>query len=628
MSQLKRSIAAVVVLGAAAVAFATYAGGARAAVAPAGNPAGAAMLAGSEVAVVVATFHNAQHTNVTTITVGTTVHVRVTLAGAFGTPTGTVFGSMYGNAGCTGTPVKQSGPGILDGPSLDLTAFTYKAMAAGKLSVLISYGGDDTYGQRYSACTAIDVTKATPSVGMVVHDGGHDAVTSLGIGGTVHAYVTINSRVGTPTGHFVVSWWKNGTCSGAKENSSINIGIGESGHSEATAFAKSASPVGSYAFKVHYEGDAGFKAGDSACAPYTVTKLTPVFEAQVHNFLHLPVSTLPLGAQVHPWASVAASGGGPTPTGNVSIKRYADDDCTNEVASTLKPADDSMEMTDLGVSQSTPGAQSWRIQYAGDAVYKAVGPASCIVRTWKAPSTLTFDIHDTTDHDTITSVVTGVTFDFRVAVAGSYETPDGVVQITKFSNGTCSGSGTLLATSPLNSGVGHDTFHKFSVSSAGSWSFRAEYPGDNTYFGDSTCEKLTVTEEPTTPNPTPTVKPTAKPAATPAGGDPGSSAAPGSSPAPTDVAPAASDEPAATTAAAPTSAPAASAPPASAGSGSGAGNGSGAGSGSGSGTEAPTSPSGDGGPGFAWILLLVLIVILVFGAGIALGRRRQPATKA
>jgi hypothetical protein len=451
-------------------------------------------------------------------------------------------------------------------------------------------------------------------------------VTSLGYGGTVHPYVTINSRVGTPTGLFTVSWWKNETCSGAKADQSISIGIGQGGNTDATPFTKSAAPVGKYAFRVHYNGDAGFKAGDSACVPYTVTKLVPGFVATVHDFHHMSPTEVPVDAQVHPFVSVTGPDGLPSPDGDVSIDWYLGGGCQDLGGTYIRPAAASMELLDLATSRPSPGAMSWRVIYPGDAVYTSE-VWGCISRTWKAPSSLDLDIHDGS-HAAITTAVTGTEIHFRVQATGAFGAPTGVVGIRAFDNGTCSGAGTTIAMSPLSGGVGHDTVHRFILDQAGTFSYRAEYHGDLSYFPATACATVKVT--PAAPAPTPTAKATAKPAATPA---PGSTAAPAATDLPAGAsadpgasgAPAATDDPASTTAPDSTgglSAPGASSMPAAS---SNANPGAGAG-----GSGMPTSPSGDAGLGSGWMLLLLLLVVLVvFGAGIAFGRRRnQPAAEA
>src|SRR2546425_6570899 len=58
--------------------------------------------------------HDASHTPVVTVPAGTTVHDKATLAGAFGTPTGTVtFTFFTASSACTGASV-GSGTVTLD----------------------------------------------------------------------------------------------------------------------------------------------------------------------------------------------------------------------------------------------------------------------------------------------------------------------------------------------------------------------------------------------------------------------------------------------------------------------------------------------------------------------------------
>ena len=241
--QLSRSIVPVLALGVALAVFVSHGSEASAAAMPVDGPSSIALLSGPQLAVVVPTFHNSQHVNVTTITVGTIVHVRVTVAGAFGTPSGYVSGAMYPNGTCSGQPLDTGTPTQLFNGAADVTTLSGAPTVAGKLSVRASFGGNATYSDSTSACMAIAVTKATPSVTLRIHDSGHNVINSLPYGGTVHPDVSVLSRVGAPTGIVRVSWWKNDTCSGPKADESSPYLL-DAGHDHMTTYPKPAIPVG------------------------------------------------------------------------------------------------------------------------------------------------------------------------------------------------------------------------------------------------------------------------------------------------------------------------------------------------------------------------------------------------
>ena len=146
----------------------------------------------------------------------------------------------------------------------------------------------------------------------------------------------------------------------------------------------------------------------------------------------------------------------------------------------------------MATARSSPGVLSWQIQYAGNAVYNAV-TAPCIKRTWKAFSTATLTVHDG-DHAVVSTAPEGTWIHFRITIEGEFGTPDGAAHVRAFSNGTCAGSGTIIALAAFTNGLSHDVQHQYVLDDPGTVSYRAEYHGDESYVGHlSPCESITVT---------------------------------------------------------------------------------------------------------------------------------------
>src|SRR2546427_136164 len=89
--------------------------------------------------------HNASHNVVVAVPAGTTVHDKATLAGAFGTPTGTVTFTFFTTSStCTGN---SGGPGTV---TLDTTGVAHPSasqgpLSAGSYSFIAHYNGDPNY---------------------------------------------------------------------------------------------------------------------------------------------------------------------------------------------------------------------------------------------------------------------------------------------------------------------------------------------------------------------------------------------------------------------------------------------------------------------------------------------------
>src|SRR5207245_2835396 len=145
--------------------------------------------------------HDASHTPVVTVPDGTTVHDKATLAGAFGTPTGTVtFTFFTASSACTGASV-GSGTVALDASGVAHPSTSQGPLSAGSYSFRAHYNGEDpNYAATDSPCEPLTVTELTPTVATEIHDASHAVVTSVPAGSTVHDKATVSGAFGTPTG--------------------------------------------------------------------------------------------------------------------------------------------------------------------------------------------------------------------------------------------------------------------------------------------------------------------------------------------------------------------------------------------------------------------------------------------
>src|SRR3989475_265282 len=102
--------------------------------------------------------HNASHNVVVAVPAGTTVHDKATLAGAFGTPTGTVtFTFFTASSTCTGASV-GSGTVTLDASGVAHPSASQGPLSAGSYSFIAHYNGDLNYTATDSPCEPLTVT--------------------------------------------------------------------------------------------------------------------------------------------------------------------------------------------------------------------------------------------------------------------------------------------------------------------------------------------------------------------------------------------------------------------------------------------------------------------------------------
>ena len=107
---------------------------------------------------VAATIHDAGHAAVTTVHVGSPVHLAATVSRGFGTPTGDV--QFRVSTGGTCANPQPFGTKTLSNGTIDVAASAYVPAAAGTYSFQASYGGSPSYAPAISTCQVLTVTAA------------------------------------------------------------------------------------------------------------------------------------------------------------------------------------------------------------------------------------------------------------------------------------------------------------------------------------------------------------------------------------------------------------------------------------------------------------------------------------
>src|SRR3989442_408909 len=105
-----------------------------------------------------------------------------TLAGAFGTPTGTVTFTFFTTSStCTGTSV-ASGTVTLDASGVAHPSASQGPLSDGSYSFISHYHGDPNYTAIDSPCEPLAVTALTPTVATKIHNASYAVVTSVPAG--------------------------------------------------------------------------------------------------------------------------------------------------------------------------------------------------------------------------------------------------------------------------------------------------------------------------------------------------------------------------------------------------------------------------------------------------------------
>ena len=110
------------------------------------------------------TIHDASHDPVTTVVVGTPVHLRVVVSGGYGTVTGTFREYRFTSGNCLEGTEGQIGTVTLPPDTIDNGAWTYTPNTPGTYSFQAGTDGAGTYTYGLSACIKLTVTlPPTPS---------------------------------------------------------------------------------------------------------------------------------------------------------------------------------------------------------------------------------------------------------------------------------------------------------------------------------------------------------------------------------------------------------------------------------------------------------------------------------
>src|SRR5215212_1037414 len=344
-----------------------------------------------------------------------------------------------------------------------------------------------------SAIVQLPTTTATS-----IHNAGHQAVTAVEIGSTVHDFVTVT---GATAGNVNIDWFLNGDCSGAAAANSGSIGpVDANGQLDATGFAFAVNTTGGRSFRAHYEGSGSVLASDGACEPLQVVdaniQITPnginpigkthTFTAHVNVNAGGGFANAPDGTQI---SFTINSGPGAFTTSNPCTTTGGTGSCSIGLSSTITGSTFVSAHATLAVSGVTLTRNT-------DATGANSGPAN---KSW-ADDTARTDILNSAGTVILTAVAGTVVHD-KVFVSrtggtpASVPNPSGSVVFHRYASLNCSGTAvnqTVALTAGNPSVAESDTF-----AVTADMPYQAEYLGDANYPARTgACEPLTVTPVP------------------------------------------------------------------------------------------------------------------------------------
>lgn len=277
-----------------------------------------------------------------------------TLSGVTGTAGGTVVYAVYANGACTTqvSPAKTSTKTVVNGvaPASDVFPFA----TVGTFYWTAVYSGDGSNAGDTSACVALTVNKAAPSVALAVSPS--PVLAGSGAVGTA----TLTGATAAAAGAATFTVYSNNVCT-TPVSPAKTSGVTVTAAVVPASAALTIQTAGTVYWRVVYAGDANNQAATSPCVSVVVSKAAPT--------LALSVSPGTITVWGTATGSAAITGGTTSVTGSVVYTVYADTGCN----AALSPAKTSTKPISGGVVASVAfmfdltEVVYWQATYGGDA---------------------------------------------------------------------------------------------------------------------------------------------------------------------------------------------------------------------------------------------------------------------
>ena len=211
------------------------------------------------------------------VVVGSSTSCSATVTDTSPTPTNPSGAVTFSNSGAAGgftpTTCTLTSSGTNAATCVASVSYIPSGVGTGTQSITGMYGGDSTHATSPSVAFTLTVTKSSPAIVTVVKNSANIAVTSVGLGDTVHDTATMTGEF-QAGGTVTYTIFTNGVCTGTGATlSSVTVSAGVVPDSIATT----PSSAGAHSFNATYSGDANNNGAASACEPFTVNPPTPDF---------------------------------------------------------------------------------------------------------------------------------------------------------------------------------------------------------------------------------------------------------------------------------------------------------------------------------------------------------------
>ncbi|MHB1836976.1 MAG: hypothetical protein ACYCXW_18660, partial [Solirubrobacteraceae bacterium] len=399
-------------------------------------------------------------------------------------PTGTVTYYLYSGAGCAGTPLSTQQV-TLTGPASDSSAS--QSLGAGTYSYLASYSGDGTYQPSTGSCQPFSVNPQSPTATLSVNDAATSAAWSRTevTGASAYASVTLSGTVNgfTPTGTITYNLYDGRSCANnpvASDTESL------SGGQPAISKATGALPPGTYSYHAVYSGDGSYYSAGSLCVAFAVATATPALSITVHDQATGAAwsGSEATGAKAYAAAALTGVAAGIDATGLVTYSLYAGSACQGPAVV--------QDSTGLNGGQPTPSPASAALaggRYSYSASFQsadsnyASAQSACVAFS-VAPVTpnvaLSVD-NSATGQPWQGGEKIGAAAYASATVSGLVAgfTPTSAVTFDLYDGGSCAGTPVSSDLAGVSAGQASST--STGELAAGTYSYRASYPGAGNY---------------------------------------------------------------------------------------------------------------------------------------------------
>ncbi len=310
--------------------------------------------------------HDASHSIVTSVPIGSTVHDSANVAGVAGgpAPTGTVTFSRFTDLQCSAGETGAGTVALAGGVAHPSDSFT--VTTAGGMAYRAHYNGDANYAGADGPCEPLSVDRINPTVTTDIHNAAHEIITSAANGSVVHDSATVAGTGPMPTGNVTFDFFTNGTCALTPNQTSGAMAL-VGGTVDATSFTQGPLSAGSYSFRAHYAGDTNYNPGDGPCEPLAITINQPTIATILSD------ENVDVGASVHD--SAVLTGETADASGTVTYTVYTDNACSlGAVSAGTKTVTNGVVPDSDPVTFNTPGTYYWQATYSGDT--NNAGPVS------------------------------------------------------------------------------------------------------------------------------------------------------------------------------------------------------------------------------------------------------------